>query len=82
MDLLLVLKDSIRSFDFVMYGQDGGDLEMNLNGSSSRAEDDDFDDIVWLLYCNLQAVVSLLYMICNYASYAFFFCFSYLVSIR
>ena len=38
----------------MMYDQDGGDLEMNLNGSSSRAEDDDFDDIVCLLYCNLQ----------------------------
>ncbi|CDY27747.1 hypothetical protein BRARA_E03348 [Brassica rapa] len=27
--------------------EDGGDLEMNLNGSSSRAEDDDFDDILF-----------------------------------
>uniref|UniRef100_A0A1J3IWH9 Syntaxin-43 n=1 Tax=Noccaea caerulescens TaxID=107243 RepID=A0A1J3IWH9_NOCCA len=27
--------------------EDGGDLEMNLNGGSSRAEDDDFDDIIF-----------------------------------
>ncbi|KAF3527625.1 hypothetical protein F2Q69_00039154 [Brassica cretica] len=27
--------------------EDGGDLEMNLNGSSSRADDDDFDDILF-----------------------------------
>ncbi|KAL0858035.1 hypothetical protein Bca101_063189 [Brassica carinata] len=32
---------------FVMYDQDGADLEMNLNGSSSRADDDDFDDILF-----------------------------------
>lgn len=30
----------------VMQGQDGVDLEMNLNGSRSRTEDDDLDDMV------------------------------------
>lgn len=29
-----------------MQGQDGVDLEMNLNGGRSRMEDDDFDDMV------------------------------------
>jgi syntaxin 16 len=27
--------------------QDGADLEMNLNGSRYKAEDDDFDDMVF-----------------------------------
>lgn len=30
----------------MMYHQDGADLEMNLNGSKYKAEDDDFDDMV------------------------------------
>lgn len=31
---------------YVMQGQDGVDLEMNLNGSRSKMEDDDLDDMV------------------------------------
>lgn len=30
----------------LMQGQDGVDLEMNLNGGRSRMEDDDLDDMV------------------------------------
>ena len=32
--------------NFSLQGSDGVDLEMNLNGSMSRAEDDEFIDVV------------------------------------
>lgn len=32
---------------FVMQGQDGVDLEMNLNGGRSRMDDDNLDDMVY-----------------------------------
>lgn len=33
-----------------MQGQDGVDLEMNINGSRSRRDDDEFDDLVGCCY--------------------------------
>lgn len=44
--LVCIFSLFLRSFDLVMYYQDGTDLEMNLNGSRYKAEDDDFDDMV------------------------------------
>lgn len=32
----------------MMQGQDGVDLEININGSKSRFEDDDLDNMVFL----------------------------------
>ena len=45
-----------------MQGQDGVDLEMNLNGSKSRIDDDGLDDMV---YCFLALWLSYIFRLIN-----------------
>lgn len=33
-------------FNFLAQGQDGVDLEMNINGAKYKSKDDDFSDLV------------------------------------
>ncbi|KAK6941039.1 Target SNARE coiled-coil homology domain [Dillenia turbinata] len=40
-------------------GQDGVDLEMNLNGEKSRLEDDEFSDIVWFVSTVYKFLIAL-----------------------
>jgi len=35
----------------MMQGHDGVDLEINMNGSKSKYEDDDLDNMVFLIAC-------------------------------
>ena len=37
-----------------LQGQDGVDLEMNINGAKSTFEDDEFDDVVCLTLARFQ----------------------------
>jgi hypothetical protein len=43
-----ILFVTIEFYFTMMQGQDGVDLEINMNGSKSRYEDDDLDNMVFL----------------------------------
>lgn len=54
-----------KAFDFhfiILQGQDGVDLEINLNGGKSRFEDDDLDNMVliFLFHCFFSSLICLL----------------------